>query len=393
MALNPELEIKSRQPSDLNTYDQPFFTGISAKLFTGGIWIDDITHLNFELTQQKAPVYGFASSYYDAVAQGTTIVNGTFAIAYREPEYLYHIFTLAMSLTPDRLSDIVSRKRTVQARHENALTAPAPQTIDTIVDELKQDASNYGEMVRRLEGAIWGGGFQPIQSIDRVEVSTEGKVMQSFDLLLVLGDESLANPVVRTIRDVHVTSSRIVVSPDGTPVQEVYSFFGKAAVDRISGTGTSTTPSGPGTTPVEDQVIAQVNKEDETSRLEEMKATVLGWPVLNAELSSFLGDADALVTAWLPKDFNGHISDNYKFVFKRGGTQYTQGFQKLGPKVFAFPLHINAGGTEGMVEVEFTYTIVDSAGGQSEPKVASVRVEPGKHGGTLTKSMLLGIMR
>jgi len=82
---NPQLD-----PTRANyqTYPYDYFSGSNAKIFFGDVWVDDIINIQYNITQSKTPIYGYASQNYDAVALGTIIVQGSLAIAFKETGYL-----------------------------------------------------------------------------------------------------------------------------------------------------------------------------------------------------------------------------------------------------------------------------------------------------------------
>jgi hypothetical protein len=54
-----------------------------------------IVALGYNLVQQKIPIYGFWSFTFDAVALGTRIVQGSFAIPFQGPQYMYYLLKQA----------------------------------------------------------------------------------------------------------------------------------------------------------------------------------------------------------------------------------------------------------------------------------------------------------
>lgn len=87
---------RSNNPNNLSsasrdnyiTYPYDFFAGTDAKIFFGDIWVDDIITIQYQYVQNKEPIYSYASQYFDAVAKGTIIVQGSLTIAFKEIAYL-----------------------------------------------------------------------------------------------------------------------------------------------------------------------------------------------------------------------------------------------------------------------------------------------------------------
>ncbi len=79
---------ESPERKNYRTYPYDYFSGIDAKVFFGDVWVDDIITIQYTVSQNKIPIYGYASQLYDAVARGTVIVNGSVTIAFKEMGYL-----------------------------------------------------------------------------------------------------------------------------------------------------------------------------------------------------------------------------------------------------------------------------------------------------------------
>lgn len=74
--------------NNFQTYPYDYFCGTNAKVFFGDIWVDDVVTIQYNLKQDKEPIYGYASQHFDAIARGTIIVQGSFTIAFKEMGYL-----------------------------------------------------------------------------------------------------------------------------------------------------------------------------------------------------------------------------------------------------------------------------------------------------------------
>jgi len=83
---SPDPESPGRK--NYRTYPYDYFSGIDAKVFFGDVWVDDVVTIQYSVSQNKIPIYGYASQLYDAVARGTVIVNGSLTIAFKEMGYL-----------------------------------------------------------------------------------------------------------------------------------------------------------------------------------------------------------------------------------------------------------------------------------------------------------------
>lgn len=88
----------SRAP---NSYFDYYFAGQDMKVSVDGIEDDPefsdlpILELGFSVTQTKKPIYGFWSYTYDAVMRGERVVQGTFSLATRTPDYMRRLLSKA----------------------------------------------------------------------------------------------------------------------------------------------------------------------------------------------------------------------------------------------------------------------------------------------------------
>ncbi len=91
----------TREHVEYQEFPEEFFSGADAVVYFGDTFIDDITSLQFSLTERVQPIYGYASYTWDTVARGARVMNGSFRIAFREAGYLFKIL--------ERLGEIGTR--------------------------------------------------------------------------------------------------------------------------------------------------------------------------------------------------------------------------------------------------------------------------------------------
>lgn len=86
-----------------NPYFQYFYTGQDIKAYIAEIGDEGefadmpIQSIQFNVSQNKQPVYGYASYTYDAVMRGTRIVSGNFTLVTRHPGYMRRALAAAAS--------------------------------------------------------------------------------------------------------------------------------------------------------------------------------------------------------------------------------------------------------------------------------------------------------
>lgn len=264
------------------TYPYDYFTGTDCKIFFGDIWVDDIVTIQYNVSQNKAPLYGYASQTYDAIAKGQVLVQGTLTIAFKEVGYLNTIqYTLegqrdrTATALANQMKDYYdgSVKGTVryvpQLDGNTSVTVSAngtPQIIrqeQTIEDILSSKhgavasgvwkdvygatdggSKDFEDFVEALEDTIWGdSNGKPyelrnvLRRVDEFDYKPNGGILigsdndysQCLNILLTFGDinDFRAEHTMVALNDVHFTNSSLIVTPDGNPVGETYQFFAR----------------------------------------------------------------------------------------------------------------------------------------------------------------------
>jgi hypothetical protein len=79
------------QSDRLETYATSYFTGSQASIWIDDIWVDEVFGISFSASQSILPIYGYASTFFDAVARGKVLVQGVFEINFVDEGYLYSV--------------------------------------------------------------------------------------------------------------------------------------------------------------------------------------------------------------------------------------------------------------------------------------------------------------
>lgn len=62
-----------------------YYSSIDASIYINGEWIEDITDINWTVSQNTLPLFGYNSYIFDDVAQGQRMINGMFIINFTKP--------------------------------------------------------------------------------------------------------------------------------------------------------------------------------------------------------------------------------------------------------------------------------------------------------------------
>lgn len=69
-------------------FPESYFAGADVKIYFGDTFIDDIVGINFVLQEQIKPLYSYNSRTFKECARGNRMVQGMFAIAFRQAGYI-----------------------------------------------------------------------------------------------------------------------------------------------------------------------------------------------------------------------------------------------------------------------------------------------------------------
>jgi hypothetical protein len=74
-------------------YNKQFFSGQNVYVFLYPHYLNKlvpipVTQMSYGMSQQKSPIYGYASYTWDAVAKGQKIVQGEFSIVFSKPNFI-----------------------------------------------------------------------------------------------------------------------------------------------------------------------------------------------------------------------------------------------------------------------------------------------------------------
>lgn len=66
-----------------------YFCGANITLNLNDVIVDDIVGISYRVMDSAKPIYGYSSRLFDAVAPGQKLIQGTFVVNYRGPNYIY----------------------------------------------------------------------------------------------------------------------------------------------------------------------------------------------------------------------------------------------------------------------------------------------------------------
>ena len=81
-----------------------YYSNIDAEIYFNGEWVEDIGTIQWTVNQQTMPIFGYNSYIYDAVAQGSRLIQGNFTLSFSKPRKIDDIIKQAISSGQTTLS-------------------------------------------------------------------------------------------------------------------------------------------------------------------------------------------------------------------------------------------------------------------------------------------------
>ena len=253
-----------------NTYEFDYFSGSQIGIYIGDILVDDVASIQFQVSQSKRPIYGYASQYFHTVAAGQVLVEGNFAIPFKESNYLIATLQRYSEKMPPIRGDKETHhvlRESIERRimresggyiGESAEKAaarragnPMPESsipfqrfwqpyewyrdLGALADE------DFERVAEIYEDQLWNLGINKDYDSSNL-VARKGGIPDSeahthrradqypeFDIWVLYGDISnkAANHTVKKISDCHIIGQGQAIEVGGNVIGESYSFLAR----------------------------------------------------------------------------------------------------------------------------------------------------------------------
>jgi len=239
-----------------NKFD--YYSGSQITVWFGNILLDDVNSIEWARSQNKRPIYGYASQQFDVVANGTVLIQGNFTINFRQRGYLsaivneikgiYEHFTGGKTSEEKAIFDQDSwpEVRNVIGLHLKNGTF-GPTTSQQIKD--LGDSRDFLDLAKLYEDVIWGEetkgslvGHPATSKLLPLDVQQAKEIPTGFNILITYGNTS--GNETRTMKDklqsttksltgVHLIGETQSIQVGGQPVQEQYSFLARGTDEYV----------------------------------------------------------------------------------------------------------------------------------------------------------------
>jgi hypothetical protein len=222
-------------------YKLQYFTGVQASIWIGEAWVTECFGISFQATQNIIPIFGYASTTFDAVAKGRVLVQGSFEINFIDEGYLYYVLH---KMNSERIYD------PSEFNESKFLLTGEAQPI-TEVGKIVYELSQAGKNSDKSKDQVAAEALLALADLSIVEAD---RVVRELDILRAVGAKAgLRNDSRSIIYDIipfniqgifgnpemtkdvtdkrlincFLVSNEMIVSVDDEPLKERYSFIGQ----------------------------------------------------------------------------------------------------------------------------------------------------------------------
>lgn len=257
-------------------YNTEYFSGAQVAMYIGDVFVDEVTSISYQVSQNRVPLYGYADTLFRDVAKGKVLVQGTFTINFKESGYLFLVLDRYRRImkgkpsimgvnhgkkikgtkgTSPFLSSSLATRETIESLVDNSgdmsifqrnlllqtLAAPistrtqASTSLGGFASRIRADGDpeNLGQsedIFEAFEDALWK---KEQNDLDNETRRADDSRLSPFDIYVSFGDFARDNTVNHTIQklsSVYILGSAKEIIIDGQPIQEQYSFIARNLV-------------------------------------------------------------------------------------------------------------------------------------------------------------------
>jgi len=198
-------------PDVTEHYKYDFFSGANIGIFFGNTRVSEAVGIEFNLSQTKRPIYGWASQLYDGVSDGIVQCMGSLYLNFRQAHMMTGIINNSKQITysdPENTESIPS---------SSSIPGLTSAQIDQLIEQ------HWGRHDANLDRA---SGSQLPLSASGSRPDDHGT---GFRIWITYGDFFGGNGsnTVRTLHGVHITGFGQTIEINGNPVLEAYNFLAR----------------------------------------------------------------------------------------------------------------------------------------------------------------------
>ena len=232
-------------------YEFSYYSGSQISIWFGDIWVEDINEISFQYSQQKRPIYGYASQYFDAVAEGQVLIQGNFVVNFKEKGYISYIINNIPKLESavqtaksgdDTKEELESMRDLISTHLKHGTFGPKSfLDLQTLAEE-----DDFLGQAKLYEDIVWGDFIvrDKVEPYRTPDIAQSNRFPDGFNILITYGSieaaesnniNDITSATSKSLNGIHLVGSSQVIRATGEPVQEAYAFMAKG-MDNYEGT-------------------------------------------------------------------------------------------------------------------------------------------------------------
>jgi hypothetical protein len=203
-----------------------YFTPTQARLYIGNLFIEELAGVQFVLQGNKVPVYGYASSEFDALGTGKYLVTGQIMLHFVSEGYLYTALNnyqsktqAAPSASNQQFANLLTAENTVRSSN----LSQAQQTV-----QLASYKAQRQQLVASNPSVL--AAYQRTQISSLAIQKGPNALYQNVVFDLDLKFEGGGRTISRKIHNCILTSNEKIIADNDSNLLDCYGFIGRRLV-------------------------------------------------------------------------------------------------------------------------------------------------------------------
>lgn len=219
-----------------NTTQGTYLTMTQARVYIGGLFIDELNSLQFALQDNKIPVYGYASRFYDALGQGKSLVQGQFTINFISEGYMHLVLQQYQQMQIQGDIPVDKNKQQAQANLTdlvNKLQNPDPAWTPAMIAAAKAQIQSYAaslgpDSVTAAKAGISANQRQQISNTLQLPGGDyPNAVYEDVPFDIVIQYTGAGRTITRRLEQCVLISNESIMDHSGTPILDSYGFVAR----------------------------------------------------------------------------------------------------------------------------------------------------------------------
>ena len=195
-----------------------YFCGANVLVAVDGQAVMEVAGISYNLIDSSIPIYGYSSRLFDAVAPGQRIVQGSIAVNFTYPNYLYDAILRGGITSTPTVPDAVDPPAL------NATGTMETSDLLKLATEAKTSSAAWNNLEGSLQNQFWG----PVGGHAASRISKDPLDMPNINIDIVFGGKYKL-----TLVSAYLIGRGTAVQIDENVIIEEYPFFARDLATQI----------------------------------------------------------------------------------------------------------------------------------------------------------------